>query len=360
MKPLLLLLLLTANALALTSEQLAHYVLKTAPKYSYPLSTDTNLLAIAEPWDYSAGNAACLGAWDTENLGVPGGVAVATNAVIRDRSSYANDATANGAPVHVLPDRTARRGDPDALAYIAAVEAVDGQALEPAVKTAINDFVVGCKADGIWDAIKASCILAGARTLSGALVPLKGTAPTNNNFVSGDYDRATGLKGNGSTKYLNSNRNNNADPQNSKHLSTYKSVAPSFTTSSYIASQITSPFNSSSRISDNSGGLLTSINSSSTFNTAFSFTQLGFLGVSRTSSVNLDFRANTTSTTSANSSTAAFDNPTFVFARSLNGVLSQTTDARLAFYSIGESLDLSKLDSRVSTLISDLAAAITP
>ena len=74
--------------------------------------------------------------------------------------------------------------DTDAGNYIQAVEAADGQALEAATRQAINNFVVGCKQDGIWSAIKASCILAGARTLNGALVPLVGTAPTNNNFVS--------------------------------------------------------------------------------------------------------------------------------------------------------------------------------
>lgn len=75
--------------------------------------------------------------------------------------------------------------DADALAYITAVETADGQSLEYGVKTAINSFIVGCKVDGIWNAIKSSAILAGARTLTGALVPLKGTAPTNFNFVSG-------------------------------------------------------------------------------------------------------------------------------------------------------------------------------
>jgi hypothetical protein len=95
--------------------------------------------------------------------------------------------------------------DADAQAYITAVETADRQALEAGVRTAINDFVVGCKADGIWDAIKASCIMAGARTLTGALVPLKGTAPTNYNFVPGDYNRKTGLVGDGSSKNLNSN-----------------------------------------------------------------------------------------------------------------------------------------------------------
>ena len=40
--------------------------------------------------------------------------------------------------------------DADARAYITAVSAADGSSLEPAVQQAVNDFVVGCKADGIW------------------------------------------------------------------------------------------------------------------------------------------------------------------------------------------------------------------
>jgi len=43
--------------------------------------------------------------------------------------------------------------DPDAAAYITAVETADGQALEEKVKIAIDNFVLGCKADGIWSAI---------------------------------------------------------------------------------------------------------------------------------------------------------------------------------------------------------------
>jgi hypothetical protein len=48
-----------------------------------------------------------------------------------------------------------------------------------------------------------------------------------------------------------------------------------------------------------------------------------------------------------------------VFAQNLNnGTLSAATDARLSFYSIGESLDLALLDNRVSTLMTDIGAAI--
>jgi hypothetical protein len=61
---------------------------------------------------------------------------------------------------------TLRKGyipiDTDAANYAMRVEAADGEPLEADVFSAINDFVLGCKADGIWDAIKASCILAGA------------------------------------------------------------------------------------------------------------------------------------------------------------------------------------------------------
>jgi len=69
--------------------------------------------------------------------------------------------------------------DPDAAKYLAAVEAADGEPLEPAVRTAINAFFRGLKATpGLFDAIKASCILCGARTITGALVPLAGDAPS--------------------------------------------------------------------------------------------------------------------------------------------------------------------------------------
>jgi len=117
--------------------------------------------------------------------------------------------------------------DQDALTYLAAVAAADGAPVEVGVATAVDDFFKGCKADGIWDAIKASCILCGARTLAGALVPLVGGAPTNvaDGFVEGDYTRGgatPGLKGDG-TSYLDSGRADDADPQDDAHRCAYVS-----------------------------------------------------------------------------------------------------------------------------------------
>jgi hypothetical protein len=81
-------------------------------------------------------------------------------------------------------DRSDLPSDPDALTYLAAVAAADGAPVETAVAVAVDDFFKGCKADpsgtpgrSNWDAIKASCLLCGARTLAGALVPLKNEGP---------------------------------------------------------------------------------------------------------------------------------------------------------------------------------------
>jgi len=239
--------------------------------------------------------------------------------------------------------------DPDVLAYIAAVQAADETAspgigaLEIATVKAIDDFVTGCKADGIWNAIKASCILAGARTLTGALVPLVGAAPTNFNFVSGDYGRKTGLVGDGSTKYLNSNRDNNADPQNSNHNAVYVSTTG---TGAVLA------------IVDGSGtpgnNIIGAFVIRNRTGTATSYTiATGLVGHSRSSSTSFVYRNNGANTT-ANTSSDTPQNGSMT-------VLRQATvygTHRLAFYSIGESLDLALLDTRVTALINAIGAAI--
>lgn len=242
--------------------------------------------------------------------------------------------------------------DPDAKAYIAAVEAADAQTLETGVKVAINNFVKGCKSDAIWDAIKASCILAGAQTLSGALVPLRGTAPTNFNFVSGDYNRKTGLAGNGTTKYLDSNRNNNTDPQNSKHLSAYLTAIPSVQTVASIGSGTQT---GGSQIADVLGEFAARCNSSTGFTITGLNTSLGLSAVSRSVSTTVNYRSGGTSASIANTSSTPANAATLVFSRVTPVSYS---NARISFYSIGESINLAALDSRVSTLMTSINSAI--
>jgi hypothetical protein len=245
--------------------------------------------------------------------------------------------------------------DPDAAVYLSRVEVADGQALESGVRNAVSAFFSGCKTDGTWNAIKASCIFAGARTLAGSLIPLVGTAPTNFNFVSGDYNRKTGLVGNGTTKYLDSNRNNNADPQDSKHVALYVSDKGNNGTvlaSAGWADQIgetalgwsTTAYSTINEAGWNSRSGLTYANADNSL-----------FGVSRSASANLVTRLHGNNVSSAETSQVPFNQNIFLY-RSSNGVFYSS--ARLAFYSIGESLDLAKLDTRVTTLINAIAAAI--
>ena len=250
--------------------------------------------------------------------------------------------------------------DADAQAYLRAVEAADNQGpLEQGVQQAVNQFVIGCKADGIWAAIKASCILAGARTLNGALVPLVGAAPTNFNFVSGDYNRKTGLVGDGSTKYLSTNRNNNADPQNSKHISVYASATSNQAgASDYIGAGA----NVAGGTRINTSSILTSTlfrnNQDGTGVDTFTSPTnrpKGLYASSRASASSYTARVAGLAAT-INTSSAAPSNQTIeIYRRTTNEVY---TNARLAFYSIGESLDLALLDARVTTLVNAFAAAI--
>jgi hypothetical protein len=245
----------------------------------------------------------------------------------------------------------------DAERYISAVEAADGAPLPAAIVAAIENFIDGCKADGIWDAIKASCLLAGPATLAGSLVPLKGADPTNVGFVGADHNQLTGLKGNESSsgfasERLVSNRGNTDDPQNNRSLAVYVSeVGGTVGNKAYAGSPVTT---GSIGIRQTSGTGSVQGRASSDVWSGFSsgVTQsVGFCGVSRSVASEFRFRAfgNEQTVVSASSTPQGGDIQIFAYqSRNHYG-------GRLSFYSIGESLNLAALDSRVSTYMTEIA-----
>jgi hypothetical protein len=286
-------------------------------------------------------NGGLLGSQRSANVGAASGIWTANEQALLDRAGLWTTVS-----------------DSNAATYIAAVEAADGQPLEDAVKTAINSFVVGCKADGIWTAIKASCILAGARTLSGALVPLVGTAPTNTSFVSGDYNRETGLVGNGTTKFLNSNRDITSDPQDNSHIAVY---ASSVSTGAFIGTD-NSGTGDTFILSDSTNASWPFRHRLSTFDAGSQGTRgtnvAGLIALTRSTSTTCISRVSGTNATLTSTSTTIPSRNCGVFCRlGPSGALDYSA-SRLTFYSIGESLDLALLDTRVTTLINAIASAI--
>jgi hypothetical protein len=385
-----------------------------------------------------------------------------------------------------FPYRGSQRlpSDPDALAYLAAVAAADGAPVETAVATAVDDFFRGIKADGTFSAIRSACLLCGARTLAGALVPLKnegpelwaeqtpaindadgsaaewnaatltmsntspttaiirprfdfnvglengkqyrlsgrlsgdlasirnssfqmgntganividpssglfdsiGTAsgvilpllitfngslgpfsvtieslsireviaaPTNvaDGFVEGDYTRGgatPGLKGDG-TSYLNTGRAVTADPQNNCHVSAFRSDlnGSEFSVASLgLATTGAVVLNHANPIS---GRLRNTSFTSGTLDGS-----LGFAGFSRQDSGFFSARADAQSETITQVSAISGSVGNYGVFMFLNGLAFST--ATIAFYSIGESLDLAALDARVTALVTAIGAAV--
>jgi hypothetical protein len=256
----------------------------------------------------------------------------------------------------------------------ADVAAGDSSGLEVGVTDAMSAFIqdlvsisyLGVSANVISQAastIKAAPIMAGARTQPGALVPLVGAAPTQFGTAGGwNYNRKTGLLANGTNNYLNSNRNNNADPQNNKHFSVYatarnsESAFRSYIGTAYVSgtsygSQLASGF-TASRLSARFHDATTATS------TGNLHTANGLFGASRSSSSNYVLRGSGINETITVASNPPSSNNMFVFARNLDGSPNLYSDGRVAFYSIGESLTLSLLEARLLTLINAFAAAI--
>ena len=250
-----------------------------------------------------------------------------------------NSVTLRGVQTEFVPD-------PDAQAYLAAVELADGQALELSVRIAVDRFVKGCKADGIWTAIQECCILAGARTLDGALTPLKGSAPTNNGpFVAGDYNRETGLLGDGSSKFLTTAiLLNTLTVTNSHAAISWTTLGNGVFYGNFNAPRIDVANGGSARHGYNGGGGGTM---------PATVSSAGLVGTNRSvAGASYTVRVNQTDFTASHNPFSFAAEPLRIFRNGLPNAFSTT---RMTWYSIGQSLALADLDTRVSTLISDIA-----
>jgi hypothetical protein len=94
--------------------------------------------------------------------------------------------------------------DTDAQAWQSAVVA-NGGTVSDSTLSAVSEFCKSAKTDGYWASLTRINLFCGDQ-LAAALVPLKvgggNSTDTNMNFVPDDYAEATGLTGDGSTKYL--------------------------------------------------------------------------------------------------------------------------------------------------------------
>lgn len=247
--------------------------------------------------------------------------------------------------------------DADARAYIAAVESADGSKLESKTKKAIDDFVKGLKSDSTWTPLTHCCILAGAKTIAGICVPLKGAAPTSNAFVANDYNRKTGLIGStANTKFLNTNVNSNSFTQDSFHMAVEVHTAQTAGATLWMMGA-GGDQSGASEIFASGGAYQFRNQAAASQGGPGTDTVTGLIGSTRSSSSTFTMRVGSSSSgAGTRTSSGPYNGTVHVFRTSFYS--TAFSNARLRWYSLGANIDLALLRSRLITLYADLAAAI--
>lgn len=230
--------------------------------------------------------------------------------------------------------------DADAAAWATAVTA-NGGTYSAGTLTAVDTFVKAAKASNYWSKLNRINLFCGDQ-LAAALVPLKvggGSATdTNVNFVGGDYTESTGLKGNGSTKYLDTGLSPSASlVANDTHLAFYDRASVAATEGVQIGS------------GDASGQFLTYVFSDIAYSDQYAagtgrvsaavVGPYGFVVGSRTASnAHAIYKGGSSIASNATTSGTLTARSVYVFARNQTGTADLYTSHPLAAYSIGSSL----------------------
>jgi hypothetical protein len=299
------------------------------------------------------------------------------NAAESDAGLYRLEVTVGGKVVRVsaVLAITPAVYDADALDYFTRAQALGGSfdlsALnatytEVYVKTAISDFIAGCKTDAIWTKLTEVYLLAGV-TFGGLMAKLKhaGTATLTNNgpFVSGDYLAAgsgAGLVGNGTTKRLVSS----VPIATLRSLFTYNTLGAS-QSSSYIG---VDSFPSVNRVRlgfDLATNATTgNIGGNNTNRVNGNTQQIGALIITRQSETALKLFSNG-SLLNTYAVSVAFTSPSALpiqlFAENINGAPGSFGNHKAVFAGYGTGLtdtDAANLSTRVNALMTALGANV--
>ena len=242
---------------------------------------------------------------------------------------------------------------PQTLDYIARLKDVDGH--DPAFDAA-NDYLIRELVNlggAYWDTMGTMTTLVGKKW-EGLLVPLRDgmNVGTNvdDNFVIGDFNAKTGLIGDGSTKYINSNRNNNADGRDDQSMGVWLTSVTTLT--SYVSPMGADESHWAKRATSSSTYVPRNRSSTANvFNTDGIFMP-GYEGMSRSNSANFDFREKGGTRTLTRASSSPVDQNVFVMARNSATGAALHSNERSSLYHIGPALNLATLDGILTEYMS--------
>ena len=260
-----------------------------------------------------------------------------------------NLATLRGLQETLLSEVAAAKGAAAAANYFARLDTAGDTTYVP-YKQPLTNYISSLVALGgaYWDDMKSAASFVGVG-IQGITVPLRDGMPTltNNSFVAGDLNQLTGLKGDASTKYIETGITGSALSLNDHSLSVYITADRETGTNRYISGDATT-----FTVFGNTTGFRAR-SANTTLGTLGSSTATGeLIGISRNNSADYDWSYETTGTQSSTSS--SINNVDINVYADSGG--SNNTAARLAAYHAGPALNLATLEGLQDTLISEIAA----
>jgi hypothetical protein len=227
--------------------------------------------------------------------------------------------------------------DPDAQAFINAA-AIDDQVQA----NAINNLVIGLKADGLWTKMKAIYPVVGGSASSHA-VNLKTPGTFNLTFTNAWNHASTGMTPNGTSAYANTGFNplTQSLPRNSAGMGVYNRTDTS--TTGAHGQRVSNTFEIFERwtnnvaycyINDSSGG----------FQTA-NLDSRGLFQGSRTASNAIRLNINTTQNTGAQASTGDSNGNLWIGASNNGGSGTFFNNREIAFFYIGEGFNNTEMQN---------------
>ena len=210
-----------------------------------------------------------------------------------------------------------------------------------------------------WDTMLSATSFVGVG-IQGVTVPLRDgmTVPTNNNFVAGDLDQLTGIKGNDSTKSIDTGLVGTDLTLNDASWSCNITVAGGYSNVDYLMGSGLNEIGAMNFLSVNGVNMEARMQSQARtiIYTGSVLNKTGFLGVSRSSSAEFDWQFDSAGGTLTRASQAPQPTTSFDVFGASNFV---DGDNRLATYHVGPALNLATLEGLQETLLSEIRTAHT-
>ena len=267
-------------------------------------------------------------------------------------------ATLEGLQATLISEIVAAKAFAAAASYFSRLVAA-GDTTHVAYKQPLTNYITSLVELGgaYWDTMLSATSFVGVG-IQGVTVPLRDgmTVPTQSNFVASDLDQLTGLKGDGSTKYINTNLTGSNTTQDDVSTSVYLTAAD----------QRTSNYNWNGNGANQDGslhfqclngtGVYARCQSSSrqSLETIDTTTKTGFCGLNRASSTTYNYLLDTVSGSNTVTSQVPLNSALSVFTS--QGSSSAATSARLATYHYGPALNLATLENLQETLLLEISA----